>query len=331
MKFVDLKPLILILIFVHFLLAACRSDNSTVPPTLAPTVVQSGGEVVVQTESEAETAVPTPIPPTPTPSEPLAAIVNGEEILLSAYEKQLARFQQSDPNSGIDYRPVALNSLIDNALITQAAQAAGFSVEETQIDQEILSLIEAAEGRENFEAWLERNFYTEEELRDEIAFGILYAPLVTEVAASVPTTSEQVRASYIKVSDEALANDLLNRIQNGEDFATLANQNSIPLLNSQSSSGGDIGFFGREWALQNVPPNFQETALTLDPGQAVLLPPFVEEDGVTYYYILQTTEKNAQQPLPQPILDQLRQEAVVEWTTSLRDNAEISILIDLGS
>ncbi|MEM7335870.1 MAG: peptidylprolyl isomerase, partial [Chloroflexota bacterium] len=213
----------------------------------------------------------------------------------------------------------------------QAALEAGLTVEEARIDQEILSLIEAAEGRENFEAWLERNFYTEEELRQEIAFGILYGPLVSEVAASVPTTSDQVRASYIKVADEALANTLLTQIQSGESFANLANQHSIPELTNEVPTGGDVGFFGIDWPLQNVPPTFQEVAFSLDAGQSSLLPPNQEADGLTYYYIIQTTERDPQHPIPQPRLDQLRQESILAWTEMLRQNADIVILVELGS
>ena len=319
------------LLILMFFLFGCGQDEGNTTPTLVPTVAIAVEEAVQEPVVEVATAVPTPIPPTPTPSEPLAATVNGEEILLSTYEKQLARFQQSDPNSGIDYKPVALNSIIDNTLIIQAALEAGQSVDQDRIDQEILALIEAAEGRENFDAWLERNFYTEEELRQEIAFGILYGPLVSEVAASVPTTSDQVRASYIKVSDEALANTLLSQIQNGESFADLANQNSIPEQGNQIQTGGDVGFFGIDWPLQNVPATFQEVAFNLEPGQSSLLPPNLESDGLTYYYIIQTTERDSQHPIPQPRLDQLRQEAIVTWTEMLRQNADIVIFVELGS
>lgn len=324
----QLKKLLILCIPI-IVLFGCR-NNDVAQPTTVPLITAEEENTAV-TATAVETAVPTPIPPTPTPSDPLAAIVNGEEILLSTYEKQLARFQQSDPNGTIDYQPVALNSIIDTTLITQAALSAGYTVDETRIDQEILALIEAAEGRENFEAWLNRNFYTEEELRQEIAFGILYSPLVADVAAAVPTTSEQVRASYIKVSDETLANTLFSQIQNGEDFATLANQNSLPEINSQTPNGGDIGFFGRDWTLLGVPDALQETAFSLEPGQSAQLSPQIESDGITYFYIVQTTEKDAQHPIPQSRLDQLRQDAIVSWTESLRQNADIVILIDVGS
>ena len=320
---------IILLSFSLLFLWGCQNGDDELPPTLAPTVSITEG--VIEPTAVLATAVPTPIPPTPTPSEPLAAIVNGEEILLATYEKQLARFQQSDPDSSIDYKPVALNSIIDNVLITQAAIAAGFTVDEARIDQEIVSLIEAAEGRENFEAWLSRNFYTEEELRQEVAFGILYGPLVADVAASVSTNSEQVRASYIKVDDEALANTILTQLQNGEPFSTLANQYSIPEQNKQTQTGGDIGFFGLDWPLQNVPPELQQVAFNLDIGQTSQLPPQVESDGVTYYYLVQTSQRDPQHPIPQPKLDQLRQDAILSWTESLRQNADIVILVDLGS
>ena len=54
--------------------------------------------------------------------------------------------------------------------------------------------------------------------------------------------NESVSASHILVSDLSKAENLYEKIQNGEDFATLAKENSTC---PSSANGGDLGYFGR--------------------------------------------------------------------------------------
>ena len=52
----------------------------------------------------------------------------------------------------------------------------------------------------------------------------------------------EVRASHILVGSEEAAKELMNKIENGESFATLAQQKSkCP----SGRKGGDLGFFKR--------------------------------------------------------------------------------------
>ena len=54
--------------------------------------------------------------------------------------------------------------------------------------------------------------------------------------------NETVSASHILVGDLSKAEELYEKIQNGEDFATLAKENSTC---PSSRNGGDLGYFGR--------------------------------------------------------------------------------------
>lgn len=316
------------LCFAVLLFIGCRQDD--LPATAVSPESAAQPPSTLQSTQVPTAVVPTSIPPTPTPTEPLAAVVNGQQIFLSSYERLVTRFEASNPDSSIDYGALSLDALIDNMLITQAAERSGVAVSEAQIDEEMRLLIDAAGGQENFEAWLNSNFYTVEEMRQEVRFGLLSAPVLADVTAAVPATSEQVHGRYIKVADETLANSLYSQLQNGADFITLANQNSIPELTSANPNGGDIGFFGVDWPLEGVPPTFAETAFTLAPGQVSQPFSAVESDGITYFYIVQAVAKEIR-PLPQQLLDQRRQEAIVAWIQSLRQNADITIMVETGS
>jgi len=70
----------------------------------------------------------------------------------------------------------------------------------------------------------------------------------------------QLRASHILVTSEAQANDLLNQINEGADFANLAQQNSSC---PSSASGGDLGIFG----LGMMVKPFEDAALATKIGE----------------------------------------------------------------
>lgn len=70
----------------------------------------------------------------------------------------------------------------------------------------------------------------------------------------------EVRASHILVSTEKEANDLLNEIKNGADFADVAQLKS---LCPSGQNGGDLGFFGKGMMVKE----FEDAAFSLEVGQ----------------------------------------------------------------
>lgn len=322
MKFDFFKKSLLICLL---LLAACGQDEAT--PTAVPTASldQPTNSSAAQT---ADTAVPTPIPPTPT-QEPLAASVNGAPITLAAYEKELARYEQSltaEEKADNSYRTTVLNALIEQALTAQAAQNAGIVVTPDQVEQELATYITAAGGVENFTAWLQTNLYTEEEFREVLHSNMLSGLIVADITADVPTMSEQVRARYIEVADAALADSLLTQIRSGADFAQLAQANSRNAVTAQA--GGDLGFFGRGWLSV---PQIEEAAFALDVGQVSDVISTTDASGAAVYYLVQVVERDPQRPLPSDLRFEQQQVMLNDWLQSLRDSADIVIMVNPGA
>jgi parvulin-like peptidyl-prolyl isomerase len=96
------------------------------------------------------------------------------------------------------------------------------------------------------------------------------------------TEQDKLRLRELAVSSEAVANDIYIRILQGEDFATLAQQNSML---ASKSKGGDIGE-----VVLGAPDKFVkywEVAAALDKGKASFV--FKGEDGK--FYILKLEDK----------------------------------------
>jgi peptidyl-prolyl cis-trans isomerase C len=70
-------------------------------------------------------------------------------------------------------------------------------------------------------------------------------------------TQPQVRASHILVSEEALANEILEKINSGESFEAMAKEYSMC---PSKEVGGDLGTFGRGMMV----PEFEQEAFRLE-------------------------------------------------------------------
>jgi len=313
----------LLITLISLFLASCGGDEPT--PTAVPVAsVDQPAETAVSAAPPppVSTIAPTPIPPTPTVSEPLAALVNGEPIFLAAYEKELARYEQSQAELGTavsDYRAVVLDALIKQLLVVQAAKATGFEVTEAMVDARMAEYRELAGEAGNFEAWLEANLWTEAEYRDVLATELAETTMVESVTGNVPSAVEQVHARYLQVNDAALADQLLAQIRNGDDFAFLAQQHSLDRLTGEN--GGELGYFARGSLLV---PELETAAFALEPGAVSDVITATSIDGSEMvYYIVQVIEKDPQRPLPADQRYEFMQQAFQTWLDNLWQQATI--------
>lgn len=96
------------------------------------------------------------------------------------------------------------------------------------------------------------------------------------------TTTSQIRASHILVKTEDEANKVLDRLNKGEKFETLARELSID--KASAKNGGDVGFFGRG----QMVPEFEKAAASMKVGQ--ISGPVKTQFG---YHIIKVTGRKA--------------------------------------
>ncbi len=326
------RSALLFLIGIIVVLTAC-SEDPLPPPSGTPS--QDGAVVSEQTItaeiSDTPTAVPTIPPPTATPQ--LAAMVNGQPILLETFKKELARYESAQHELGIppgsdnqDYYRLVLDALIERELISQAAYVAGVSVTPEQVDAKLADLRQTASESGSFDDWLMANHWTNESFREALAAEMLVEVMVANVTADVPYTTEQLRASYIQVDDATLAESLLSQIREGADFATLASQYSRDLITAPA--GGDLGYFARGSLLV---PEVEEAAFDLEPEEiSDIISVADPESGRLTHYIIMVTERDSARPLNTSSRHQLLQEAFTSWLDNQWSNATILYLLEEG-
>jgi parvulin-like peptidyl-prolyl isomerase len=314
----------LMMVGVTVVAAACASPPVPADPTA------SGA-----TPAVADPA--TPVPPTapveqaPTPEEPLAALVNGQPVYLSDYERALGQYEADLRLGGIDpdspegqaeldrNRAWILNVMIERVLTEQAAAAAGVNVSDEQVDAYLQEMIAENGGEEAFRAKLEARGETLEDARAEIRAGLIGMAMMQRISEQVPTTAEHVHARHILVDTQAEAQNILAQVRSGADFAALAQAYSLDT--STKESGGDLGFFPRGIL---VAQEVEDAAFALQPGQVseVVASPLG-------YHIVQVVERDPAREVSPENLRILQDQAIQRWVGELWAQADVQRLVEL--
>ena len=164
---------------------------------------------------------------------------------------------------------------------------------------------------------LETNIqFTESDLRYALTSELYRQKLEEAVLdeSGVSPVEDQVWARHILVADEDLANEILVRINNGEDWNALAAEFSTDTSNA--TRGGDLGWFGKGMMV----PEFENAAFGLQVGE-VVSSPVQTSFG---WHIIQVLG-HEERPLAEAAYTQLQQKKFEEFLQTLRDNADIEI------
>ncbi len=299
---------------VAIALVGCRAPAETTP--LASSIPsETAAQTPDNTPINAETPTPVPLP-TATPV-PLAAVVNGMPITLAAFDAHLHRLLDALEAAGTELAPqetanLALNDLIDQSLLAQGAAAAGFEIEEALLEERIASLTVDVGGAEQLEVWMGTHHYTEESFRQDLADSIAAAWMRDRIAGTVPSHAEQIHARQIFLLNQADAQTVLERIQNGVDFDALA-QTYDP------QGFGELGWFPEGYLTE---PAVEAAAFSLQVDEVS----GVIETGLGYH-IVKVIERQPDRPLEPDALLTLQLQALASWLSNEREQGQIQILL----
>ena len=166
----------------------------------------------------------------------------------------------------------ALSILIDGKLIDLEVKDQKIEVTDAEVDEELSAFVETSGGDEAFKAALEQSGMTEKEFKDNIVEYLSLRKLLEprieitdeELEAYFEETkaqwaqAEQVQASHILVEDEKTAKEVEQKLNDGEDFAELAEEYSTD--SSNANNGGELGYFGKG----RMVPEFEEAVFAME-------------------------------------------------------------------
>ncbi len=248
----------------------------------------------------------------------------------------------------LDLELVALDAVLTEGLVNEEAERRAITVSEEALDEAF---------QVQYTRLLEREGLTEEQLagallaqgstlqafkddgRAQIAQQLIRDAVARAVAGPVePTEAEllayfethrdaydieaEVQASHILVEEMEKAQQILDELAEGADFAALAREHSTC---PSSERGGALGWFGRG----RMVPEFEEAAFALQVGE---LSGLVQTDfGV--HIILVTDRRDAKEALFDEVREELREDLrenmindlFWEWVETTLAQAEVEV------
>jgi parvulin-like peptidyl-prolyl isomerase len=319
-----------ILLLLVYLVGACSTPAPEPASEQSTATPDSAGELPATSEPPAS-AQPEIAPETNGPA--VVASINGQSIERLDFERQVARFQaamigqghsfsgEEGKEAAMQVRKQVLEAMIDQILIEQAAAQRGIVVSDSVLQQRIATDIEAGGGQEKFDKWLEMNGLTMEEYEQMMRSTIQTEEMIRQLGTEIPDNMPQVHVRQILVASEDQARDVMNQLNGGADFETLARTYSLD--ESSRAAGGDRGFVPLGTSI--LPPELEAVMKNLSAGE--IAGPISSSYG---YYIVQVVEIQHARALSAEMRQGLTQESFIDWIQGQRMEANIQRFVDLG-
>lgn len=241
----------------------------------------------------------------PSSEDPIIANVDGEPVHRSEIDIVAAslpdHMRQMPPQM---LYPMLMDQVIDFRLLSNEAEDR--DIADDPAAMEALAQARAAVLRDVLVQKLVEEGTTDEKLREAYE----------ERKAEEGFAYEEVHTRHILVEDEDKAQEVIEELEGGADFAALAEEHSI---GPSGPGGGDLGYITRE----QVVPEFGDAAFALEAGE-VSEEPVQTQFG---WHVIGVLDRRDVEPTFEETEPQLRQELARSLVTALledlREDAEI--------
>lgn len=277
----------------------------------------------------------------------VAATVNGKKIYMKEIEEQLEdlrkrhgqQMQEEDWEKMKErFKKSILDFLIEKELTLSEAEKMGIKVTDKEIDERIDQMRKMFPSKKEFEEALKQQGTTLEELKKQTKEQIIIDKVTQKLSKGQKITdkevkkyydekkdqfkeSEQVKVRQVVLTDKKTANEVLSKLDDGEDFAKLAKKYSED--GATKNNGGEVGWKTKDsWT-----PELAEAAFKLSAGETSKV---IEVQKM--YYIIKVDEKKPEtqktfdevkEQIKQTILSQKQNDKYKQWVNDLKKKADI--------
>lgn len=278
--------------------------------------------------------------------EGLVAKVNNEEITQEefdkdfqlykvAYEKQFGEDVMSQVmEDGQTFKETLKDQIIEKLIIEKLlfkeAKDKNITVTDEELQKQLDLSIEEIGGEEKFQVYLEENQLTKELLEENLKKEMLVAKHGENFKNEITIADKEakkyfeankedlvvIRVSRILVETEEEGKAILKRLEEGEEFASLALIESIDSISA--AEGGDLGYFTKGI----LPVEFEDVAFSLKKGEISDL----VKTEVGYQIIYLEDRKDTYEDLEEDIKHLLKDQKYSDKIYEIRNNAKVKLL-----
>lgn len=280
------------------------------------------------------------------------ALVNGEEItqgqfdnyygmIKTGYESQIGQKLDNKQEKELieELKQAAFDDLVLQMLVRQDAKKKNIEVSPEKVEEDLEALKNRYSDEKGYRTFLEQMGMTEEDLKEQIELENIFILLKDEVTKDVTVSDEEAKDFYeenihyfeeaagmeiyhILVDTEKEANDILAKLEQGEDFSQLAKEFSTC---PSSKEGGNLGIVNED---TDFVEEFKTAALKLKSGEMTKEP--VKTD-FGYHIIKAGNYQEAKTRTFEEAKDEIiytlsltkKSDAYYAYLQELKDNAQI--------
>lgn len=216
----------------------------------------------------------------------------------------------------------------------------------TNANEELEKIKSSFDDEETYKSALAATGFTEEQFIEELKLSNISTVVYEASTKDVTVTDEDVKKYYdenpneytentnrinpahILVEDEATANEIIEKLNNGADFAELAKEYGT---DGTSESGGELGWI--EYDSQEIDPTFLKAAIEVNKGEYTPAPVKTSFG----YHVIKCLDKeeypvqpfdSVKEEVYETVLDNAKYEKWQETLKQWQDDADIKLYED---
>lgn len=261
-----------------------------------------------------------------------------KKIYIKQFGEDFLKQELEDDLTVEDFlREELLFEIIHENILDKELDKLNMAITEEDIDKAMKNqYIDKLGGEEEYNEYLDYLGVSDEFLRKNVARELMYQrhseyffqqidlseDELREYYESNKDSFIKVRASHILVKNVEEANEILKRIESGENFESLAMARSIDT--QTSAQGGDLGYFTKGSMVEEY-KEIEDTAFSLEVGEVSGL---IKTD-FGYHIVLVEDRLESFEDLKEEIKEALKNEKYYEELDKLTEKAHVEVYMDL--
>lgn len=237
-------------------------------------------------------------------------------------------------------REETLDILIEDRIIRQELDRLNITLTDEEIDEAIKTrYIDELGGEEQYRVYLENNGFTEEFFRQQLERILLFEKYAEYYFDKIELSEKElkdyfeknrdslvkVKASHILVPTEEEGQKVLEKLEKGEDFYSLAATESMDEDSAVKGGAIEDGDYFIKGEMLESYREIENVIFELNIGEISDL----VESELGYHIILLEDRIDAYEDLKEDVIVRLKNEKYMERLSNLRNKAKIKIYLDL--